>query len=223
MSKNCEDCEHFHGYDYSDGTACCDYEDANGEIGYEFCPYNDAASANNKGIKIEIDSGFMSEYIKHTISNTVESKAYEIACRQVKDIINDTIKEEIQSKVKKNLDEKIEALINDALTNFMDGEIHTGGLYGGTTVTRKKYIADKIEDRLSKVSEYTIKSQVETEVKNQIDKFTRSIRDSINKSIKAYFDDATRAILTENVVSMLMCNDTYKKLSDSMGRLLPEQ
>ena len=39
------------------------------------------------------------------------------------------------------LDEKIEIEINNALDDFMNGEIHTGGLYSDSTITRKKYIA----------------------------------------------------------------------------------
>ena len=221
MSKRCEDCEYFNGYDYGDGTPCCDYENSSGDTGYEVCPFNDVASLRKNGINIEIDSGFMTDYIKHTIINTVENKACDIANREVAFIIDSTIKEEIRNKVKEKLDEKIEIEINNALDDFMNGEIHTGGLYGDSTVTRKKYIANKIEERLSKIDIYSIKSMVENEASNQIDKFTRNLRNEINQSIKTLFDEATRTTLTDNVVSMLMSNDTYKRLSESMSSLLP--
>ena len=221
MSKRCEDCEYFNGYDYGDGTPCCDYENSSGDTGYEVCPFNDVASLRKNGIKIEIDSGFMTDYIKHTIINTVEDKACDIANREVAFIIDSTIREEIRSKVKEKLDEKIEIEINNALDDFMNGEIHTGGLYSDSTITRKKYIANKIEERLSKIDMYSIKSMVENAASNQIDKFTRNLRNEINQSIKTLFDEATRATLTDNVVSMLMSNDTYKRLSESMSSLLP--
>ena len=62
----------------------------------------------------------------------------------------------------------------------------------------------------------------EKEVKRGIDDFERKLKDEINAGIKTYFNTATRQILTDNVVSMLMCNDTYKKLSDSMQTFLPK-
>lgn len=38
--KDCKDCKYFEGYDYSDGTPCCIYN--NGEA----CPYNVEGCAN---------------------------------------------------------------------------------------------------------------------------------------------------------------------------------
>ena len=59
------------------------------------------------------------------------------------------------------------------------------------------------------------------EAESAINTYDRKLRDEINAGIKQYFNAATREVLTENVVSMLMCNDTYKKLSDSMQTFLP--
>ena len=221
MSKRCEDCEYFNGYDYGDGTLCCDYENSSGDTGYEACPFNDVSSLRKNGIKIEIDSGFMDDYIKHTIKNSVESEAYKIATSEVKSIINSEVKENIRKKVVEKLDEKLDRVIDDALDDFLNGEIHSGGLYGGSLISRKQYIASVIEDKLKKIDCYSIKETAESAARDQINNFTRRLKDEINSSIKTYFDDVTRSTLTDNIVSMLMCNDTYKKLADSMGRLLP--
>lgn len=222
MSKRCEDCEHFNGYNYDDGTPCCDYKNSSGDTGYEVCPFNDVTSLRKKGIKIEIDAGFMDDYIKHTIKNSVESEAYKIATSEVKSIINSEVKENIRKKVVEKLDEKLDRVIDDALDDFLNGEIHSGGLYGGSLISRKQYIANIIEDKLKNIDRYSIKETAESAARNQINDFTRRLKDEINSSIKTYFDDVTRSTLTDNIVSMLMCNDTYKKLADSMGRLLPD-
>lgn len=221
MSKRCEDCEYFNGYDYDDGTPCCDYENSSGDTGYEVCPFNDVASLRKNGINIEIDSGFMTDYIKHTIKNSVESEAHKIATNEVKSIINSEVKENIRKKVVEKLDEKLDRVIDDALDDFLNGEIHSGGLYGGSLISRKQYIASVIEDKLKKIDRYSIKETAESAARNQINDFTRQLKEDVNSSIKTYFDDVTRSTLTDNIVSMLMCNDTYKKLADSMGRLLP--
>lgn len=221
MSKRCEDCEYFNGYDYGDGTPCCSYENSSGDTGYEVCPFNDVVSLRKKGINIEIDTGFMDDYIKHTIKNSVESEAYKIATSEVKSIINSEVKENIRKKVVEKLDERLDRVIDDALDDFLNGEIHSGGLYGGSLISRKQYIANVVEEKLKNIDSYSIKETAGSIARNQINNFTRQLKDDINSSIKTYFDDVTRSTLTDNIVSMLMCNDTYKKLADSMGRLLP--
>ena len=202
LSKECEDCKYFEGWSWDDGMPICTHEDESGNKGAEYCPYNDQAMIRNKGMKIEIDSGFMSDYIRHTIENTIENNAYNIACSEVKRIIDDQMKESIRQKVNKKIDEKINSVIDRAFDEFLDGSILVGGsfLSEAETMTRRQYISKEIEKKLKSIDLGRIKTT----------------------NIKTYFDEATRQTLTENVVSMLMCNDTYKKLSDSMGRLLPQ-
>ena len=224
MSKECVNCSHFSDWSYDDGTPICDYEDEQGNCGYEYCPYNDHAEIRNKGMKIEIDSGFMRDYIRHTIINTVEEKACNIATLEVQRIIDAETKESIRQKVKSKIDEKINSVVDRAFDEFLDGNIVVGGGFLSDTksMTRREYIAKEIEKKLSDININKIKSTANEQAKVQIDVFTRNLREDINQNIKTYFDEATRQTLTENVVSMLMCNDTYKKLSDSMGRLLPQ-
>jgi len=222
MSKECSKCDHFGGWSWDDGTPHCDYEDEQGCRGYEYCPYNDQAEIRNKGMKIEIDSQFMSDYIRHTIQNTVESKAESIASAEVKKIIDDEMREEIRTKVATKVDAKIDSVIDKAFNDFLDAEICIGGFCSSKKMTRRQYIAQEVESRLSKIDVGKIKYTAECEAAIQIDKFTKGLQKEINQNIKTYFDESTRQTLTENVVSMLMCSDTYKKLSDGMGRLLPQ-
>ena len=224
MSKECEDCKYFEGWSWDDGMPICTHEDESGNKGAEYCPYNDQAMIRNKGMKIEIDSGFMSDYIRHTIENTIENNAYNIACSEVKRIIDDQMKESIRQKVNKKIDEKINSVIDRAFDEFLDGSILVGGsfLSEAETMTRRQYISKEIEKKLKSIDLGRIKTTAESEARTQIDKFAKDLQNRINLNIKTYFDEATRQTLTENVVSMLMCNDTYKKLSDSMGRLLPQ-
>lgn len=225
MSKDCNSCEYCSGWDWSDGTPQCSYEDeSSGDRGYEYCPYNDQSTIRNNGMKIEIDSKFMSEYIRHTIQNTVESKADQIARAEVQSIIDDQMKEEIRKKVSANVDSKIDSVIDQAFNNFLDESILVGGgfLEASESMTRRQYIAKQVERKLSGMDVGKIRSAAESEAVIQVDKFTKGLQKEINQSIKTYFDEATRQTLTENVVSMLMCSDTYRKLSDGMGRLLPE-
>lgn len=214
--KDCKDCEFFNGWDYSDGTPHCDCEG-----GYEYCPYNYSAEIKNNGMKIEIDAGFMSDYIRHTIKNTVDCKAYTIAKDEIKSIIDD----EMKKKIRDEMDKQIESAVSVAIEEFMSKDITIGGGWcePERTITRQAYLAEMIEKELKdKFKSDVIKSQATRTVQDAINSYDKKLRDEINTGIKTTFDAATRQILTENVVNMLMCNDTYQKLSNSMQTFLPK-
>ena len=215
--KECKECEFFKGWDYSDGTPCCSFDG-----GYEECPYNDVRNTINNGIKIEIDTGFMHDYIHHTMKNTIECCANSIANEEVKKLIT----EELKQKVSKEIESQLENTVAKAISEFMSNEITIGGGWSEPErkLTREQYLAETIEKELkSQFKSDAIKSYAQKETKNAIDIYNSTLRNEINVGIKTYFDAATREVLTQNVVSMLMCNDTYKKLSESMKSFLPEK
>ena len=112
--KSCEDCKYFDGYDYSDGTPYCNYED-----GYENCPYNDEKPIKNNGVKIEVDAGFMQDYIYHTLKNTTEREIRAIAQEEIKSIITenltDKILEDMRAQIKDVVSNSISETIEDEL------------------------------------------------------------------------------------------------------------
>lgn len=216
---DCKNCEFFEGWDYSDGTPHCSYEE-NGKCGYEYCPYNDQTDVKNNGMKIEIDAGFMHDYILHTMKNTIENQAYSVAVNEVKSFAGGEIKQKVIAETETQIKSVVEAQISD----FMSKDIVIGGGWREPerTLTRQAYLAEVIEKELeARFKSDAIKSYTEAEVKKAINAFERKLKDEINAGIKTYFNEATRQILTENVVSMLMCNDTYQKLSNSMQKFLP--
>lgn len=215
MSKECKECDYFDGYDYDDGTPNCSCEG-----GYESCPFNDMAPAEKKGIKIEIDSGFMDDYIKHTIKNTVESCTVSLISSEIKNIVH----MELRDKVLDMTRDAIEASISDQVSEFMNGDISVGGGWSepARTITRKEYMSELIEKQLGEKFKSAVPNACAEEAKKAIESFAKKTRDQINAGIRQYFNEATRQILTDNVVSMLMENDTYQKLSNSMKTFLPE-
>lgn len=213
--KECRDCEYFEGYDYSDGTPYCEYE-----RGYENCPYNDETEIKNNGIKIEVDAGFMHDYIHHTLKNTMEKEVRSMAQEEIKSIITDNLKDEILEEMKRQIKETV----SDSISNFMMKEITIGGGWNDPErkVTREEYLSEVIENELKdRFKSDALRNSVINEIARSIDNYDRKLRDEINKGVKNYFDVATRQTLTENIVSMLMTNDTYQKLSNSMKTFLP--
>ena len=214
--KDCKECDFFEGWDYSDGTPYCSHSD-----GYEGCPFNDQTNVKNNGMKIEIDSGFMHDYILHTMKNTIEGQAYKVAKDEIKSLVTSEIRERVLDEMEK----QIQSVVTDEIANFMCKEITIGGGWAEPErkLTRTQYLSETIEKNLKdKFKSDALKSYAEREVKAAIDSHERKLRDQINAGIKTYFNEATRQVLTDNVVSMLMCNDTYKKLSDSMQTFLPK-
>ena len=217
--KECKQCEFFEGYDYSDGTPHCSYEE-NGKHGYEYCPFNDYTDVKKQGMKIEIDAGFMHDYILHTIQNTIQNEAYSVASAEIKAIITEELKDGILAE----MNEQIKAIVSEEIKAFFEKTITIGGGWREPerVVTRKEYLSETIEKELGvRFKEDSVKIYAENAARKAIDDFTRKLKDEINEGVKTYFNQATRKILTENVVSMLMCNDTYQKLSNSMQKFLP--
>lgn len=220
--KDCKDCEYCGGFDYSDGTPECSHEG-----GYMNCPFNDCEKVKKTQdaagpFQIVIDGKAMEEYVKHTVSNTVENEAARMAQEEIKKMISDKYQDIIdhytESEVKNQVESQVAA--------FMAGEITVGGGWcePTRTVTREDYLNEMVSKQMEKGFE---KSSLEREIRqiaeNAISRFSRTLRDSVNRDIKECFDEITRKTLTDNVVNMLMSSDTYKTLADNMGNLLPEK
>ena len=216
----CKKCEHFLGYDPVDGETRCDYTG-----GYENCPYCDESNVKSDGVTIQIDSGFMSDYIKATIMNTIERSAKDIASEKIKSIITDELRNEILSEMESG----IKSAVAKEIENFLEGEITVGGgwMNPERKLKRNEYLSELVQDELKQKfagdgSTRTLRDEISRAVRNEIEKFSKKLRDDINSQIKQVFRDTTRQALTDSVVNMLMCNDTYRKLSDSMEKLLPD-
>lgn len=119
---------------------------------------------------------------------------------------------------------QVTAIISRELDSFMQKEIKVGGGWAEEerTLTRTQYLSELIEDELGKrFKKDELRRYAENATRNAIDKFDSNLRNEINDGIKKYFDQATRQILTDNVVSMLMNSETYKRLEVSMQNFLP--
>lgn len=210
--KDCKDCEYFNGYDWSDGTPECEYDGS-----YENCPYNDEAPKKKNGMKIEVDTEFITEYVKHTLVNTFHETATSIARLEIEKIVENEYSGIIQQITK----EYVQKCVQEKVDEFMRGEMVIGGgwMEPSRTVTRDQYISELVEKEINALT----KSAVETAKKaanEVVTDFTRKAKDEINKGIKKNFDETMRNALTDNVVNMLMANETFARMANSMDRLL---
>ncbi len=219
MSKSCTECDYFEGYT-CDGEPLCSYE----EDGVD-CPYNDESSVYERkmedGVKFEIDVTFFTKYIQETLKNTVKNLTRDIVEREIRNIITEVYKEEIKTLTKEAVAKAVDAQVAD----FMAGDIEIGGgwMEKPRTMSRKDYLAELVENELSdNKTQSKMKNMAHEMSRGAIDTFARKMKDEINAGINAYFNNATREVLTDNVVSMLMNNETYQRMAQSMKHFLPE-
>lgn len=211
--KECE-CEYFNGYDCDDGTPHCDYDG-----GYNNCPYCYEGDVEEDKCKITLDVPDITTFIKHTVENTVRKAVYEM----IDNCIKSTVKSEIEDKAKAYVNESLKKVIDDEIKAYMQKEITIGGGWREPErkLSRNEYLAEctaKVIDE--KLNPEKVTDIVRNYCQRTIDDNVERLKVAVNTGVKTQFDETTRKALSDNVVSMLMAGDTYKRLSDSMGRLL---
>ena len=212
--KDCDNCEYCNGFDYDDGTPDCTCEGGMGS-----CPYNDEGKIKEDKFKITLDIPNITDYIKHTVRNTVDNAVRGM----IEDCVKKMVKEKIEDTAEAYVEESLKKVVDDEIKAYMQNDITVGG--GWSEPERKMSRNDYLSECTAKVveSQLSAKKISETVIdycKGTIDRFARDIKDDVNYKIKNTFDNATKQALSENVVTMLMSGETYQKLSDSMGRIL---
>lgn len=212
--KDCKDCKYFNGYDYDDGTPECDYEG-----GYEACPYCCEGDVEKDKCKITLDIPDITTFIKHTVANTVHKAVYDMIDICVKSMVKDKIEDIAEAYVK----ESLKKVVDDEIKAYMQKEITIGGGWRepDRKLNRNEYLAEctaKVIDE--KLNPEKVADIVRNYCQRTIDDNVERIKVAVNTGIKTQFDETTRKALSDNVVSMLMAGDTYKRLSDSMERIL---
>lgn len=216
MSKDCRSCEYFEGYDYSDGTPYCKHDG-----GYECCPFNDSTEVKNNGISINIDSQFMSDYIRYTIKNSVENMISSMVEKEISKIITETYRDSIE----KMTEETIGIAVNEQVEEFMCGDITIGGGWRDPqrTLSRVEYLSELIEKQLSdKFEENRLKETIKSIVYDYTIKFSDELKREVNQNAKQYLDESIRKTLGNTVVSILMESKPYIQLSERMKSILPD-
>lgn len=212
--KDCEKCEYCEGIDYYDGTPNCTCEG-----GASSCPYNDSGDISKNEFKITLDIPNVNDYIKHTVENTMERVIYNIIDKYVRE----TVRSEIEQAAKEYAEKSLEKAVDDEIKAYMQKDITIGDCWSSfkRTLSRNDYLSECTAKAVeSGLSSEKIAKTVTDYCGTTINKLVRNLKEDINFKIKEMFDETTKKALSENVVTMLMAGDTYKKLSDSMGRIL---
>jgi len=160
----------------------------------------------------------------------------------LRDEIMNEIKKDILGDMKATISDNVNDITRELLVEIYEGEkIKIGGGWGEEPkeYTIKQYIMEsiknsfsdgevqvRVEDRYGayktkKVpfTEWVTSECVSPEIEKHIDKQMKKVKDEINSKVKSIFDDSTRKMLSENVLNILMANDTYKKIESNIANI----
>ena len=160
------------------------------------------------------------EYITHTVKNSVEMGIYKMVHDEIVSLVKDTYNKTFEKYTK----EEVEKQISNSVNEFMEEAVTIGGNWGEEPkkLTRKQYLNECVKNSLEeKFDIERMRTTILQTVQKEVEKKADILKRQVNSGIKQTFDDVMAKTLTDNVVSMLMCSDTYQKLNDSMKRLIP--
>lgn len=98
-------------------------------------------------------------------------------------------------------------LLNRIRESFKDGKF----------ITEKKDIWGDVETTEVSIEEYINGKINFSAIQKDIDREINSIRKDINSRIKDMFDSSTRQMLSDNVLQVLMANETYQKIQSNIA------
>lgn len=180
-----------------------------------------------KDLKIDFDVQNFAMGIANEVKRTLKKEIIAELKKNVLDSLKDdirqniaTMSEEIVREVYENEkvilggwgEEKQEITVKQYLLNgirdsFKDGKFITKEKrsYGGYD-TKEISIKDYIDGEINF-----------SKIKKEIDAEVDSIRKDINRRIEKIFDSSTRQMLSDNVLKVLMANETYQKIQSNIA------
>jgi len=150
--------------------------------------------------------------------------------------IRGSVIEDIQSDIKDNVSKITEELVREiyekevikigggwgaepkeyTIKQFMMEQIKDSFQDGEVKIKRKDRYGDWRTDKVS-FTDWVTSECVTGEVQKHVDTQMKAVRDEINRKVKAIFDESTRSMLSENVMGILLANDTYRKIENSIA------
>ena len=192
-------------------------------------------------VTLELDN------LENIVETTLEKNLGNVVKEQIADIVKKTadnlIKDTINTQVSKNFQRFVDEYI-------VTKKIKVGGSYWDNEpeqeYTVEQYIKQQIKERLDskqlKVKkkgrsgsysddyenvtfEQYISRQFDPseEIKKELDTFMDDIRKQVNTTMKETFDNSTKSMLSNAVLSILSANDTYRQIENNIKRIADKQ
>jgi len=185
-------------------------------------------------LKVEFNTENLAAGIVRAVSESLKA--------ELKDEILAEMKKDILGELKAEINASVSKITEDLVREIYEVEVIKVG--GGwqeepKEYTVKQYIMEQIKNSFNgsnvkirkkdrygdyktvevSFSDWVTSECVSPEVQKYFDAQMKITRDEINKKLKAIFDESTRSMLSENVMSILLANDTYRKIQGNIASI----
>jgi len=178
---------------------------------------------NEKGNILELKCDL--EVFKNQIVNEIKYKVKDIVINELK---KEVLEEIITSEFKKILEDSIQELVTQEALKIFDEGITITNSWGEEKETKtfrqlvKEQTKEALEDR-NYYSKECYKDKFKKELQRTIEHEIESIMDKTTKETKSQiqkvFNEVTQKQLSDTMFNLLMQNETYQKLNNSIKLL----
>lgn len=192
-------------------------------------------------VTLELDN------LENIVQTTLEKNLENVVKEQIADIVKKTADNLIKDTIITQISENFQRFVDEYITTK---KIKVGGSYWDNEpeqeYTVEQYIKQQIKERLDskqlKVKkkgrsgsysddyenitfEQYISRQFDfTEtIKKELDTFMDDIRKQVNTTMKETFDNSTKSMLSNAVLSILSANDTYRQIENNIKCIADKQ
>lgn len=208
------------------------------EYDYDYEPSEEELDEmeGEEGTTAEFD--FKNLQISFDVENFAKGIANEVRRTLKKEIVAE-LKKEVLDGIKEDIQNNIAAMSEEIVREVYENEKVILGGWGQEKqeVSIKQYLLNAIRDSFKdgkfihrerdswgdwKTKEVSIEQYINgkiefSAVQKDIDREIDRIRKDINSRIKEMFDSSTRQMLSDNVLQVLMANETYQKIHSNIA------
>lgn len=186
----------------------------------------------------DVDFDFKNLQINFDVENFAKGIAHEVRRTLKKEIVSE-LKKEVLDGLKDDIRNNISTMSEEIVREVYENEKIILGGWGEEKqeITIKQYLLNSIRDSFKdgkfiikekdrwgdiKTKEVSIEEYINSKIQfasieKHIDDEVDKIRRDINSRVKDMFDSSTRQMLSDNVLQVLMANETYRKIQDNIA------
>lgn len=172
--------------------------------------------------------------LANLVEKTINENLENIIKTQVDAMISDSIQKS-KDTISERVNEKVSAIVDEYISN---ATISVGGGWKEEpkTYTIEEYIKAEIADRIESgkflvkdrynsdtyktFTEFiTDKFNVDAKIQKELTSFMTQVQKDIDKNVADMFNTTTQAALSSSILNLLMQNDTFLNMQDSVKRI----
>lgn len=172
--------------------------------------------------------------LANLVEKTINENLENIIKTQVDAMISDSIQKS-KDTISERVNEKVSAIVDEYISN---ATISVGGGWKEEpkTYTIEEYIKAEIADRIESgkflvkdryssdtyktFTEFiTDKFNVDAKIQKELTNFMTQVQKDIDKNVADMFNTTTQAALSSSILNLLMQNDTFLNMQDSVKRI----